>query len=119
VGRTRAHGYLDDVDSQVHKLVRIWKVALPLHPEYGTEPNVYYVPPISPKAWDEEGRLTDRDRIPREVLEGYFGPAVHGALETLHRERARKQRGEESELMDLLISRRWHDRFVPFTEEPL
>jgi DMSO reductase family type II enzyme iron-sulfur subunit len=119
VGRTRAYGYLDDVEGQIHKLVSIWKIALPLHPEYGTKPNVYYVPPMSPRAWDEDGRLTDRDRIPREVLERYFGPAVNTALETLHRERARKQNGEESELMDLLISRRWHDRFGPFTGEPV
>lgn len=119
VGRTRAYGYLDEVDSQIHKLVLIWKVALPLHPEYGTRPNVYYVPPMSPRAWDGDGRLSDRDRIPREVLERYFGPAVNLALATLQGERARKQRGEESELMDLLISRRWHDRFGPFTSEPI
>ncbi len=119
VGRTRAYGYLDESESQIHKLVSVWKVALPLHPEYGTEPNVYYVPPMSPLAWDADGRLSDRERIPRDVLERYFGPAVHTALETLKRERARKQRGEESELMDLLISRRWHDRFGPFTSEPL
>ncbi len=118
VGRTRAYGYLDDVEGQVHKLISVFAVALPLHPEYGTEPNVYYVPPMSPRAWDDEGRLTDRERIPREVLEGYFGPAVGAALDLLHSERARKQRGEESELMDLLISRRFYDRFGPFTNEP-
>ena len=53
-GRTRAFGYLDDADSQVHKLVRTWRVALPLHPEYGTEPNVYYIPPWAPFAYDDE-----------------------------------------------------------------
>jgi len=119
VGRTRAYGYMDDVEGQINKLVSVWKVALPLHPEYGTEPNVYYVPPMSPRAWDEEGRLAERERIPRAELERYFGPAVNAALETLYRERARKQQGEESELMDLLISRRWHDRFGAFTGEPI
>ncbi len=119
VGRVRAYGYLDDEGGQVHQLVAKWKVALPLHPEYGTQPNVYYVPPLSPLAYDEEGRLTDKPRIPTEVLERYFGPSVREALATLQRERRRKQNGGESELMDILISRRWHDRFAEFTGEPI
>ena len=45
-GRLRFVGFLEDEDGPIHKLVYQWKVALPLHPEYGTEPNVYYVPPI-------------------------------------------------------------------------
>jgi DMSO reductase family type II enzyme iron-sulfur subunit len=118
-GRTRAYGYLDDPASQVHQLVRRWKVALPLHPEYGTQPNVFYVPPLSPLAYDAEGRLTEAARIPLSVLERYFGPAVRGALDTLVAERRRRQRGEPSELMDLLISRRWTDRFAEFTREPV
>jgi len=119
VGRTRAYGYLDDPKSQVHKLVVVWRVALPLHPEYGTEPNVYYIPPLSPRAYGPDGRLQDRERIPSEVLERYFGPDVHRALATLRRERARRQRGEPSELMDLLISRRWRDRFAEFVNDPV
>jgi len=119
VGRTRAYGYLDDSESQVHKLVRKWKVALPLHPEFGTEPNVYYVPPMSPLAYDVDGRLTEAGRLPIEVLESYFGPAVRRALDTILRERERRKRGEPSELMDLLISRRWRDRFAEFTGEPV
>jgi DMSO reductase family type II enzyme iron-sulfur subunit len=119
VGRTRAYGYLDDPESQVHKLVRTWKVALPLHPEYGTQPNVYYVPPMSPLAYDGEGRLTEAGRIPMEALERYFGADVRRALGTIIEERKRRQRGEPSELMDLLISRRWSDRFAQFTGEPV
>jgi len=119
VGRTRAYGYLDDKESQVYQLVRRWKVALPLHPEYGTEPNVYYVPPMSTYAYDAQGRLTDEMRIPGEVLESYFGPAVHKALETLTAEKQRKKEGKSSELMDLLISRVWEDRFSEFTNEPV
>ncbi|MDP3938040.1 MAG: respiratory nitrate reductase subunit beta [Deltaproteobacteria bacterium] len=119
VGRTRAYGYLDDPESQVHKLVRKWKVAVPLHPEYGTEPNVYYVPPMSPLSFDGEGKLTEAGRIPIAALERYFGPAVRSALGTLVEERKRRQRGEPSELMDLLISRRWSDRFAEFTREPV
>jgi DMSO reductase family type II enzyme iron-sulfur subunit len=119
VGRTRAYGYLDDKTSQVYKLVHEWKVALPLHPEYGTEPNVYYGPPMSTYAYDAQGRLTDDMRIPIEVLESYFGPEVKTALQTLVDEKQRRKAGEPSELMDLLISRRWADRFAEFTNEPV
>ncbi|MDP6376946.1 MAG: respiratory nitrate reductase subunit beta [Pseudomonadales bacterium] len=119
VGRTRAYGYLDDEDNQVHKLVKRWKVALPLHPECGTEPNVFYVPPMSTRAYDESGRLTQEMRIPMEILESYFGPAVGDALNTLVEQRQRRKRGESSELMDILISRRWEDRFAQFTNEPV
>jgi DMSO reductase family type II enzyme iron-sulfur subunit len=119
VGRTRAYGFLDDEGSQVHKLVMKWRVALPLHPEYGTKPNVYYVPPISALGYHEDGRLSDKSRMPREVLEHYFGSDVNRALDTILAERARRQAGEASELMDLLISRNWKDRFSSFTNEPV
>jgi len=117
-GRTRAFGYLDDEDSQVHKLVRKYRAALPLHPEYGTEPNVYYVPPISTLAFDADGELSDERRIPDEVLERYFGKDVHRVLALLMAEREKRRKGEESELMDLLISRNWRDRFGGFDGDP-
>jgi nitrate reductase / nitrite oxidoreductase, beta subunit len=34
--------------SPVYKLVKVYKVALPLHPEYRTMPMVWYIPPLSP-----------------------------------------------------------------------
>lgn len=117
-GRTRAFGYLDDEDSQVHKLVKKHAAALPLHPEYGTEPNVYYIPPISTLAFDDDGELTDERRIPDDVLEHYFGADVHRVLDLLKSEREKRRNGEESELMDLLISRNWKDRFGGFDGEP-
>jgi DMSO reductase family type II enzyme iron-sulfur subunit len=117
-GRTRAFGYLDDETTQVHKLVKKWKVAIPLHPEYGTQPNVYYVPPLSPIAFDGEGKLTGAERIPPEVLESYFGKDVHRVLDLIRSEREKRKQGKGSELMDLLISRNWFDRFAEFTNAP-
>jgi ethylbenzene hydroxylase subunit beta/complex iron-sulfur molybdoenzyme family reductase subunit beta len=117
-GRVRFVGYLDDPEGPIHKLVDGFEVALPLHPEYGTEPNVYYVPPLSPPRLDAEGRPTAEPRIPPAYLESLFGPRVHQALATLSREKERRARGEPSELMDLLIARRWLDLFGPFGRHP-
>ena len=110
-GRLRFVGYLDDEAGPIHKLVAQWKVALPLHPEYGLEPNVFYVPPLSPPALDEQGRPTGAPRIPIETLEGLFGPAVRDALATIEAERAKRKRGQPSALMDLLIAYDWNDSF--------
>jgi nitrate reductase beta subunit len=46
-------------------LVHIEKVALPLYPQFGTLPNVYYIPP----RW-----------VPRGHLEQMFGPGVEQAI---------------------------------------
>ena len=112
-GRLRFVGMLDDENGPIDKLVNQWKVALPLHPEYGTEPNVFYVPPILPPKFDEDGNFVDEDdpRVPLEYLRSLFGPAVDQALITLHEEMERKQQGKESELMDLLIAREWKSLF--------
>ncbi len=112
-------GFLDNRDGSVHKLVRSWNVALPLHPEYNTGPNVYYVPPLSSSKLDEEGRYTNEERIPLDYLEFLFGSEVGSALETLKKERSKKRNGEESELMDLLIGWEWpEDFFGEFTRHP-
>ena len=110
-GRLRFVGMLEDEGGPIHKLVYEWKVALPLHPEYGTEPNVFYVPPILPPTFDEEGRWSDEPRVPMEYLESLFGPEVEQALITLHEEMERKKAGKESELMDLLIAKDWKSLF--------
>ncbi len=117
-GRVRFLGYLDDPAGPIAKLVNTYQVALPLHPEYGTEPNVFYVPPLAPPAFDADGNPTDTPRIPLDYLESLFGPGVHQALATLMEEREKTARGEASELMDLLISRKWLDLFGPFTIQP-
>jgi len=118
-GHVRYVGYLDDPEGPIWKLVNQWKVALPLHPEYGTEPNVFYVPPIGPSQFDSEGRFDEtQPRIPTEYLKALFGPAVEPALENLRTEMAKARRKEKSELIDLLISRRWRSQFGPFDQDP-
>jgi len=101
----RLVGFLDDRDGPIYKLVEQYEVALPLHPEYQTAPNIYYIPPFAPPQIDEDGETTDFDRIPRSYLEDLFGDEVNDALETIQRERAKVERGGSSEVMDLLTSK--------------
>jgi len=113
VGRLRFVGYLDDEGGQVHKLVEKYEVALPLHPEYGTQPNVYYVPPLSgPPRYDAHGKpIPGSERIPIAYLESLFGPGVRKALATLETEMTRRRAGKPSELLDLLIAYKHADMF--------
>jgi nitrate reductase beta subunit len=56
------------VESPQHPLyymVQVEKVALPLYPQFGTEPNIYYIPP----RW-----------APRPYLRQMFGPGVDDAI---------------------------------------
>lgn len=111
-GRLRFVGYLDDENGPIHKLVKQWKVAIPLHPEWGLEPNVFYVPPLSPEALDESGNPTGQDRIPIGYLESLFGNDVHHALDILRKEREQKKAGNGSEMLDLLIAYDWNKNFA-------
>ena len=116
-GRARHFGFIADENSQVHKLVHKWKVALPLHPEFGTEPNVYYIPPTLPKTLNTDGTINEENsRVPLSYLVSLFGNEVENALKTIASEREKKG---NSELMDLLISRKWHDMFKPFHQTPV
>ncbi len=118
-GRLRFVGYRDDEQGPIWQLVDKWKVALPLHPEYGTEPNVFYVPPLGPARFDENGNYDrSRSRIPDEYLVSLFGNRVLDALETVKTEMAKKRDGEESELMDILIARHWPDMFGGLSRDP-
>jgi DMSO reductase family type II enzyme iron-sulfur subunit len=110
-GRLRFVGYLDDEDGPIWKLVNKWKVALPLHPEYGLAPNVFYVPPMSPPQLDAAGKTTGKPRIPLEFLEQLFGKGVLAAQNIVEDERAKRKAGKPSELMDLLIAYDWNDNF--------
>jgi nitrate reductase beta subunit len=50
----------------IYYMVHVAKVALPLYPQFGTEPNGYYIPP----RW-----------VPRPYLRQMFGPGVDAAIE--------------------------------------
>ncbi len=118
-GRVRFVGYRDDPDAPIYKLVDKWKVALPLHPEYGTEPNVFYVPPIGPASFGADGDIDDNaPRIPDEYLVGLFGPKVLDALATVKAEREKMRVTGSSELMQLLIAYEWKDMFGGFDQDP-
>jgi nitrate reductase beta subunit len=71
VGKIRLQGWLHapekaEPDNPMDYLVHIAKVALPLYPQFGTEPNLYYIPP----RW-----------APRSFLRQMFGPGVDKAIE--------------------------------------
>ncbi|NBC31786.1 MAG: nitrate reductase subunit beta [Alphaproteobacteria bacterium] len=51
--------------SPVYRMAKVWKVALPLHPEYRTLPMVWYMPPLSPiQSAAEAGALAAYDGVP-------------------------------------------------------
>ncbi len=55
-----------DPTNPIYYMVHEEKVALPLYPQFGTQPNVYYIPP----RW-----------VPRPYLEQMFGPGVDHAID--------------------------------------
>jgi len=112
-GRIRFWGYRDDKNGPVHKLIDQWKIALPLHGEYGTEPNVFYVPPlnVTPPPFEEDGRLSSAPRIPIADVEALFGPRTKEALAILGREMQKRREAKPSELTDILIGYTNKDRY--------
>ena len=70
IGKIRMAGYISKPeqarpDNPIDYLVHVRKVALPLYPQYGLEPNVYYIPPI---------------HVPPAFLRQMFGPGVDAAI---------------------------------------
>jgi len=75
VGKIRMQGlvkiardgsWAKDPDNPIYYLVKEEQVALPLYPQFGTEPNGYYIPP----RW-----------VPADYLVQMFGPGVAHAIE--------------------------------------
>jgi nitrate reductase / nitrite oxidoreductase, beta subunit len=58
--------WAEDRQNPLYYLVHVAKVALPLYPQLGTQPNGYYIPP----RW-----------VPRPYLRQMFGPGVDRAIE--------------------------------------
>ena len=99
-GRAVWFGFMDDESGPIHKLVRKWEVALPLHAEYGTEPNIFYIPPVGPSRLNDDGSFdADTPRIPTEYLERLFGPRVRSSLATLTGEMQKTRGGGKSEML--------------------
>jgi nitrate reductase beta subunit len=72
IGKIRMAGFISKpenarADNPIDYLVHIRKVALPLYPQFGLEPNVYYIPPI---------------HVPTSFTRQMFGPGVDDAVKT-------------------------------------
>nr|MBP8000794.1 4Fe-4S dicluster domain-containing protein [Chloroflexota bacterium]MBP8057718.1 4Fe-4S dicluster domain-containing protein [Chloroflexota bacterium] len=57
--------WVENLSNPLYYLIREEKIALPLYPQFGTEPNIYYIPP----RW-----------APRAYLRQMFGPGVDQAI---------------------------------------
>jgi nitrate reductase beta subunit len=72
IGKIRMAGWVSrpekaQPDNPIDYLVHVKQVALPLFPQFGLEPNVYYIPPI---------------HAPLPFLHQMFGPGVDHAIKT-------------------------------------
>jgi nitrate reductase beta subunit len=72
IGKIRLAGYLSTPDqarsdNPLDYLVHQRKIALPLFPQFGLEPNIYYIPPV---------------HVPPSFLKQMFGPGVEDAIAT-------------------------------------
>ncbi len=77
IGKIRLNGFITTPDradehNPMDYLVHVAKVALPLYPQFGLEPNVYYIPPI---------------HVPPPYLIQMFGHGVPQAIEAYKRAR--------------------------------
>jgi nitrate reductase beta subunit len=118
-GRLRFVGLLDDTESAVHKLVNVYRVALGLFPEKGTEPNVFYVPPFNPPRRGNYGKsILEDPRMPMDYLVYLFGQEVIDVIRRLERELKKAQDGGSSEVLQLLIGRDAEVRYrIPKRDE--
>ncbi len=71
IGKIRLAGWLShpdhaQEDNPIDYLVHVRRLALPLFPQFGLEPNIYYIPPV---------------HVPRPYLVQMFGPGVDAAVQ--------------------------------------
>jgi nitrate reductase beta subunit len=71
IGKIRLQGWVSTPDkakedNPIDYLVHVRKLALPLYPQFGLEPNVYYVPPVN---------------VPDHFLIQMFGPGAPAAVQ--------------------------------------
>jgi nitrate reductase beta subunit len=72
IGKIRLQGFVSTPeqtreDNPIDYLVHVRKIAKPLYPQFGTEPNVYYIPPV---------------HVPPAFLSQMFGYGADKAVET-------------------------------------
>lgn len=81
IGKIRLFGFKSRYDkpreeNPIDYLIHIKKIALPLYPQFGLEPNVYYIPPIN---------------APEEFNRQLFGPGAKRAVELYKKARDDKR----------------------------
>jgi nitrate reductase beta subunit len=96
IGKIRLFGYMNlwsapREDNPIDYLVHVKKIALPLYPQFGLEPNVYYVPPIN---------------VPKEFNRQLFGPGAVNAVE------AYRRASEDKKLIAALVLMGCTDRII-------
>ncbi len=81
-------------ESPVYKFVKKWELALPLHPEFRTVPNLFYVPPLLPTmAFVENGTYEttsesfwgaiEKSRLPIQYLANLFSAGDEKTVEVV------------------------------------
>jgi len=99
IGKIRLNGWISppekaDPEKPIDFLVHIKKIALPLYPQTGLEPNIYYIPPV---------------HVPLDYLKQMFGPTVEHAVNLY------KNLKDDEQLLGCLTlfgaTPRWIERF--------
>ena len=99
IGRIRLNGWISppdqaDPEKPMDYIVHVKKLALPLYPQAGLEPNIYYIPPV---------------HVPGRYLKQMFGPGYKEAVEVY------ETLEEDQQLLGCLTlfgsTDKWIDRF--------
>jgi nitrate reductase beta subunit len=96
IKQARLNGVADSTitaaqNSPVYKFVKVWKLALPLHPEFRTLPNLFYVPALLPTmatvadgVYNSTGKSlwngVESNRLPMKYLASLFSAGDTGKV---------------------------------------